>query len=41
MIYIELNDPQCLVTATLKHVKITNLNQCINLQNLYSGYNEF
>ena len=38
-ISLTLLHPQCLVSATLIKVKITNFSQCINLQNLYSFYN--
>ena len=38
---ISLNYPQCLVTVTLYEVEIKNLDECINLQNIYSDTNRY
>lgn len=41
MTEITLDYPQYLVSATLHNVTITNINECINLKNLYSLENYY
>mgnify|MGYP001058359344 CR=1 FL=1 len=33
---ITLNHPEYLISITLMNVKITNMNECVNLKNIYS-----
>ena len=38
---LSLHDPQCLLSASISKVKIANLSQCTNLENLVSWQNSY